>query len=230
MPTNPNDAVAARAKAYRDMLRAIPGLDGMYRLAAALVADPAPPTRRLLIVGAGGGREIEALGAHATVLDITALDPSTDNLRGAEQVAREIGVNDRIRFVTGTLDALPPGPAFDAATSLLVMQHLADDGAKLAYLQALRDRLRPGATLIHADVSVDGPKEFARLVPAYLAHARRAAIPDDVARIDLNKIPDMPVISPQRTSALFVEAGLAPPREVFRSLWYRCWVSTRPDA
>ena len=76
---------AARADTYRELLRAVPGLDGMYRLVASLIADHAENGGRLLIVGAGGGREIATLGALAKGLEITALDPSDDNLKEAEE-------------------------------------------------------------------------------------------------------------------------------------------------
>ena len=125
---------------------------------------------------------------------------------------------------------MPPGPTFAIATSLLVIHHLHDDGAKLSYLTALRDRLTPNATLIHADVCYDGLEELESLIPTYLAQAGHIGIADDIARVEAEAVTRLPIVSPARSRALLVEAGFRPPRELFRSLWYRCWVSTRADS
>ncbi|MCK8483938.1 class I SAM-dependent methyltransferase [Aliiroseovarius sp. S2029] len=214
-----------RVALYRDILRSVPGLSGMYDLAAALISQHVPPGGRVLITGAGGGREIEALGARARTLDLVALDPSDENLKLSRLAAEKAGACDRVNFVTGTIDTLPIQPRFDAATSLLVMQQLQDDGAKLDYLTALKARIAPGGLLIHADVSCDGADEFEALRPAYVAHAKSAGVAEHVINLETDAISRLPIITPSRTRALFREAGLAPPREVFRTLWYRCWVS-----
>lgn len=61
---------------YREMQRAIPGLDAMYRLVHALIAGHAKAAPQVLVVGAGGGREIEAFRNSDTIGGITAIDPS----------------------------------------------------------------------------------------------------------------------------------------------------------
>ncbi|HEY9038761.1 MAG TPA: class I SAM-dependent methyltransferase [Roseovarius sp.] len=227
--SEPTGKPCDRIAMYREMKRALPGLDGMYRLVAALIATRATDNARLLIAGAGGGREIEALGASALAMDITAIDPSEENLNSAKRVADGIGVSHRITFCSGTIDDLPSRPPFDAATSLLVMHHLRDDGAKLAYLTALKDRLTGGGMLIHADVFFDGLEEFESLIPAYLAHADLVGANYHAARLELEAIPRLPIVSEDRTRALFSAAGFSEPREVFRTLWYRCWTSSRTD-
>ncbi|ASM75460.1 demethylrebeccamycin-D-glucose O-methyltransferase (plasmid) [Pseudosulfitobacter pseudonitzschiae] len=225
--TSATDHQIDRIAMYREMQRAIPGLDGMYRLVSALIASLAGKGARLLIAGAGGGREIAALGANAQAFEITAIDPSGDNLETAKQVAEQVGMSGRITFFRGTASDLPSRPCFDIATSLLVMHHLRDDGTKLAYLTALADRLTPGGTLIHADACLGGTGEFEMLIPAYLAHADLVGANPHATRLELEAIPRMPVVPETRMRALFAQAGFGEPREVFRSLWYRCWVSTR---
>ena len=228
MLPHPTDPQRARAATYHEMQRAVPGLGAMYRLVAAVVAARATGGNRLLIAGAGGGREIEALGLSAQTLAITAIDPSSQNLQATKYAADRLGLSDRITFLTGTAEDLPPVPAFDMATSLLVMHYLRDDGAKLAYLTALKTRLADGGTLIHADLCHDGMADVDALMPAFKAHASHAGIADEVARIEIEAARRLPVVSPSRTRALFTESGFAAPREIFRSLWYRCWICTRP--
>lgn len=218
---------ADRRAMYREMQRSIPGLDAMYRLVHALVANHAGDAPDVLVVGAGGGREIEALGGCNAVGRITAIDPSVRNLDTARDTAGTLAPSLDVRFVVGTTNDIPDCDAFDVVTSLLVMHHLLDDGAKLAYLKGLRNKLAPGGRLIHADVCFDEIDEFERLVPIYLAHADIVGVSVDATRLELDAIPKLPVISGRRTRALFAEAGLTAPFEVFRSLWYRCWTSGR---
>ena len=215
-----------RLAMYREMQRAVPGLDGMYRLLHALIASHEAEAPRVLIVGAGGGRELEELLAGHVAGQITAIDPSAENLDLARAVARKSGSSPEVRFLVGTVDAIAEQEAFDVVTSMLVMHHLKDDGAKLAYLRGLRQRLAPGGHLIHADVCFDQPAEFHRLVPVYLAHARIIGVSPEAARLELDAIPNLPVVSGSRTANLFAQAHLSEPFEVFRSLWYRCWIST----
>ncbi|MFD3189186.1 class I SAM-dependent methyltransferase [Sedimentitalea sp. HM32M-2] len=221
------DKCAERRAMYRELQRTVPGLDGMYRLAHALIAGCDDKTSGVLIVGAGGGRELEGPAKGRFKGQITALDPSAPNLGLARDAASDRGSSLDVRFLVGTVDDIPQGERFKIVTSLLVMHHLRDDGAKLAYLKGLRDRLAPGGRLIHADVCFDEIDDFDRLVPIYLAHADIVGVSADAARLELDAIPKLPVILGRRTCALFAKAGLAEPFEIFRSLWYRCWTSGR---
>ncbi len=211
---------------YREMQRAIPGLDAMYRLAHALIASHGERPPQVLVVGAGGGREIEEFRNSGAVGDITAIDPSARNLETAQALAGTSGASADDRFIVGTVDDLPGGETFDIVTSLLVMHHLPDDGGKLAYLRQLRNRLAPGGRLIHADLCLDETEHFHELQPAFRAHADIYGVSAHAVRLELDAIPTLPVVSGERTRALFSEAGLTEPQEVFRTLWYRCWIST----
>ena len=145
MITGSRGLQADRRAMYREMQRSIPGLDAMYRLMHALVTSHGCDALHVLVVGAGGGREIEELNGCNVVGRITAIDPSARNLDTARVAAGRSGAAPEVRFIVGTVDDLPAGEVFDLVTSLLVMHHLLDDGAKLAYLKGLRNRLAPGA-------------------------------------------------------------------------------------
>jgi tRNA (cmo5U34)-methyltransferase len=211
---------------YREMQRAIPGLDAMYRLVHALIASHGDKAPHVLVVGAGGGREMEELRNSDTIGGITAIDPSARNLETVQAVDGASGASPHVRIVVGTVDDLPDGETFDIVTSLLVMHHLPDDGSKLTYLRGLRNRLAPGGRLIHADVCFDESEEFGELIPAFRAYADIFGVSADAVRLELDAIPSLPVVSVDRTHTLFSEGGLTKPHEVFRTLWYRCWVST----
>lgn len=211
-----------RLAMYRALQRTVPGLDTIYRLTEMVIAGHRGAKHRVLVVGAGGGREIETIHAGVPTASVTAVDPSADNLALAKHVA---GYAKNIRFVEGRVEDLSEEEAFDVVTSLLVMHQLPDDGAKLAYLCAIRDSLAVGGVLIHADICFDYASEFERLVPIYEAHARHTDADAEATQLELGTILSLPVVRPDRIRTLFAQADLAPPQEVFRSLWYRCWVS-----
>ena len=64
-------------------------------------------------------------------------------------------MQDRVSLHTGYLDSLPKTELMDAATLLLVMHFLADDGSKLELLKNIAQRLKPGAKLVLADLYGD---------------------------------------------------------------------------
>lgn len=217
--------ITDRQAMYRELQRAVPGLDAMYRLVHALIASHGVAEPQVLVAGAGGGREIEELRTEGAIAGITAVDPSLSNLETARAVAGTSGGSPEISFFSGTVDDLPEGEFFDIVTSLLVMHHLPDDMSKEIYLVGLRNRLAPGGLLIHADVCLDARRDLDRLRRAFEAHADIFGVSADAVRLELDAISTLPVISGDRTRTLFAKAGLASPQEVFRTLWYCCWIS-----
>lgn len=215
-----------RQAMYEEMQRAVPGLDAMYRLVHSLIASNTHTAPRVLVVGAGGGREIEEFGTSGAVGPITAIDPSARNLKMAQALAGASGASRKVDFIVGTAEELPHRETFDVVTSLLVMHYLPDDGAKLTYLSGLRNRLAPGGRLIHADVCFDNHEDVDRLIPAFRSHADISGVSADAVRLELEAILSLPAVTGDRTRVLFAEAGLTEPQEVFRTLWYRCWVSS----
>lgn len=218
--TSPFDVAA-----YREMQKGLPGAEALYRLVRAVWETALPDGGELLIVGAGGGREIEALGECETPFRATAVDPSAKMLDAARFYAAKAGAEDRIEFIEGTVEDVPLAPRFDAATSLLVMHFLADNGAKSDFLKQLRARLKPGATLVHADVCLEDPAAFEAYRPLFLRQAALAGLSEDKAALGPAIIADMPIVDTKRVAALMKDAGFGPPRSLFSALWYHAVVT-----
>lgn len=72
---------------------------------------------------------------------------------------------------------------------------------------------------------VDDTAEYDRLVPIRRAYANLVGVSPGAMRLEFDAIPDLMVASGARTRALFLEAGLIESQEVFRTPWYRCWIS-----
>ena len=105
------------------------------------------PALALLVVGAGGGAEVEHFLPNNPGWSITGVDPSQEMLALARAKADRLGVAERATLVHGTVDDLPAAARFDAATCVFVLHFLPDEG-KLVLLRGIRTRLRPGAPLL----------------------------------------------------------------------------------
>ena len=138
-----------------------PGHDGMLRMIGVLLAERVPDDGRLLIVGAGGGLETRALAGAQPNWRFVGVDPSTAMLDLARAVAGP-AAGDRLTLIEGTVSDAPAGP-FDAATCILVLGLIADDGNKLATLREVHRRLKATGPCVLGDQgSPRAPPEAAR--------------------------------------------------------------------
>jgi tRNA (cmo5U34)-methyltransferase len=214
---------------YRDMQRAIPGLEAMYLLVRAIMEAALPAGGRLLLVGAGGGRELEALAPTCPQFHFTAVDPSATMLARAKAIAETAKCAGRSDFILGTTTAVADHDLHDGATALLVMHFLADDGSKLAFLRDIRARLKPGAPYLHADVCFDGRQGFEALLPWFVRHAQLQgemgfeAAMQGVIEQGPSAIAAMPIVGTTRMAELFAQAGFENMQPVFGGLWYSMW-------
>ena len=147
---------AERAASYDDDIRAaIPGYEPLHETAAALLHNALPDQARLLLVGAGTGEEILRLAPGHPGWRLTAVDPAAAMLDVARKKVDAADLSDRVELRVGGVDDVPATGPYDAATLILVQHFLPDDGAKLALLRAIADRLEPGGLLFLANMHGD---------------------------------------------------------------------------
>ncbi|MCZ6645477.1 MAG: class I SAM-dependent methyltransferase [SAR324 cluster bacterium] len=140
---------AATAAAYDGRAPVtIPGYDVMHRLACSILRQALPGSARLLVIGAGTGKELRTLGESNGEWSFTGVDPSGEMLAVAREALAGNGMAERVQFFQGVVQDLPESPGFDGATALLVMHFMPDDGTKADFLRAIARRLRPGAPLV----------------------------------------------------------------------------------
>ena len=133
---------------YERMVRGVNvGYDLLFVLAHAFLRTLPQPELHLLVVGAGGGAEVERFLPNNPAWRITGVDPSAGMLAQAQAKADALGVSDRVTLVLGTVDDLPKEAHFDAATCIFVL-HFLSDVKKLALLRGVAERLNPGAPLV----------------------------------------------------------------------------------
>ena len=142
-----------RANEYDpDIRKAIPGYEALHYMAQILLQNSLDRAARLLIIGSGTGMELLNYSQANPDWQLTGVEPSAEMMAIAKSELEDRGLRSRSTLHTGYLDSLPKTEPMDAATLLLVMHFLPDDGSKLKLLQNIALRLKPGAKLILADL------------------------------------------------------------------------------
>jgi tRNA (cmo5U34)-methyltransferase len=143
-------AVARYAEGPR---RNVPGYDSLLRMSRILLAERVPADGRVLVVGAGGGLELEDMALAHPGWQLDGVDPSQPMLDLAAKRLQSAGVpGDRVALHHGTMQSAPAGP-FDGATCLLTC-HFVPREERAAMVAEIRRRLKPGAPLVVAHLSV----------------------------------------------------------------------------
>jgi tRNA (cmo5U34)-methyltransferase len=222
----------ARAGEYEQQSRiALAGYDACHELAACMLVAALGSGRaaRILVAGAGGGaQEIVTAGAMEPAWRFTAVDPSQSMMDLAVSRLERHGLLDRTEVVLGTVEDLPAGDRFDAATLIGVLHHLPGDDAKRAILRSLASRLEPGAPLVlagnhHAYASQP------LLLSAWAQRWRMHGASAEEVKTKLGKILQGadPPHSEEAVAALLRDGGFAPPMRFFSSLFWGAWIARR---
>lgn len=125
------------------------GYEFLFTLTYCFLRALRQPDLELLVVGAGGGVEIERFLPENPGWRLTGVDPSQDMLALAQAKAERLGVGERVTLIRGTVEDLPSQARFDAATCMFVLHFLPDEG-KRALLQGIAKHRRPDAPLLVA--------------------------------------------------------------------------------
>ncbi len=202
----------------------VPGFHAMHRMVIQLLSESAGPEGVILAIGAGGGLELKAFSEARPGWRFVGVDPSASMIEGAQALLGS--AQSRVEWVRGYVSDAPPGP-FDAATCLLTLHFVPDDGAKLKTLTAIRERLRPGARFVLVDCCIDPAAPGAqRRVDRYAAFALEAGV--DRAVVDGAREGVMTLlkgVSPERNEALLREAGLDEVELFYAGLPWRGWIA-----
>jgi tRNA (cmo5U34)-methyltransferase len=175
MPLTIEAAFNSAARSYDGLRRQlIPCFDGFYGAAIDLVTEFAPPTARILDLGAGTGL-LSALVAERLPDAALVL---TDLAEGMLDQARErfAGRNVPVAFrIMNHLDLAEDG-AYDVVMSALSIHHLEDDGKRAVY-GAMARAAKPGGLVINADqVAGDTPEMELRYWTHWHDAIRRAGV------------------------------------------------------
>lgn len=215
-----NDPEAARR--YGDgPQRFVPGADDLNRMTAILLAERAPAEARVLVLGAGGGRELRALADAEPGWSFVGVDPAAAMLDEARRVLGPAAA--RASFCEGYVDDAPEGP-FDAATCLLTL-HFLDAEERTRTLRELRRRLKPGAPFVAAHSSFP-QGERGLWLSRYAAFAVAAgADPEQAEKMRASVDANVPLLDPRQDEAILRAAGFSDVTLFYAAFTWRGWVA-----
>jgi tRNA (cmo5U34)-methyltransferase len=201
--------------------RQVPGYDALLRMTIQLLAEQVSSNGRVLVHGAGGGLELQAMADAQQGWRFDGVDPSADMLAlAARTAAQHI---DRITLHEGYIDSAPLGP-FEGATSILV-SHFIAKAQRLETLQQIRKRLKTGAPLVIAHISFpkgnDNGKVWLKRQFAY-----RGMAEDQMNEAMEMMLTRLTILSPREDEELLREAGFNDVGLFYAGLSFRGWVAS----
>lgn len=215
----------------------IPGYASLARLAVSLL-DASPLASRngasVLVAGCGTGAELLEARSQRPDWQLTAIDPSASMLEEAqrrlEQEAESSGTaqaGQPIRWLQATAEELAMPQAFDGALSVLVLQSLADDGSKLAFLSSLASSLRPGGQLVLVDLMRPERSPLQAQVERAWQGFQRASGLAGASEALASLSPGLHPIGLSRLTSLVNAAGFSDPAAVFQALDFQGFLLQR---
>lgn len=200
--------------------------DEIFKLAHCCLRASLPTEAEVLVVGAGSGTDILEFAPANPQWSFCGVDPSANMLSLAKSKISEKNLSNEIQLVQGYVDDLDEEKTFDAATSILVMHFLEDDGSKLEYLKSISQRLKPGAPLVIVDGCGDRESiTFQNTLNAWkqypiLHGVEPEAVENAFKDVILQKVRFVPG---SRMLELFDQAGLTNPFKFYSGFLYSGW-------
>jgi tRNA (cmo5U34)-methyltransferase len=145
----------------------IPAFHSIYELTQHLLRERLDKEPKVLVAGAGTGKEIIDCSQNNPNWSFTGFDPSELMLSIAKKKVAAASLENKISLVHGLINAVTEKD-FDAATSILVLHFLPDDGTKLNFLKEIANKLKPGAPIVLVDIEGEiGSDEYNTLNAAW---------------------------------------------------------------
>ena len=203
--------------------RFVPGLEALHRMTAVLLAENAPASARVLVLGAGGGLELGSLARAQPDWSFVGVDPSQPMLDLAGKTLWPL--MPRIELVHGYIDDAPAGP-FDAATCLLTL-HFLDAAERLRTTRAIHARLKPGAPFVASHSSFpQEPASRPRWLSRYAAYAVTAgADPAQAASARAAVDAHLNLLDPVEDEHILRDAGFSDIAMFYAAFTWRGWVA-----
>ena len=206
--------------------------DALHLLISAVFAD-LPAEARILCVGAGTGNELIYLAQKFPRWRFTAVEPSAPMLEVCRRKAEECGITSRCIFHEGYLDSLPPSPAFDAATSLLVSQFILAPEARVGFFRAIAERLRPGGYLASADLASDtASATYQSLLEVWIRLLMRetGSAPEQLEKLRTAYGRDVAVLPLEQVSSIIASGGFETPVLFLQTFLIHAWYAQRTNS
>ena len=205
----------------------IPGYKSIYEMTFAYLSSNIKSNAEILVVGSGGGAEIQYMANIHNDWHITGIDPSQEMCNNAQSVVDSLELSARVEIVNGYVSNLPREKYFSAATSILVMHLLEDNGAKFEYLSNILYRLESGAPFILVDFCGDRTAPlFFNQIAAWKRNAQnRGVTPEMMQKQERVILEELPFVTENREIALLNAVGFSKITSFYQSFMYKGWIA-----
>ncbi len=206
----------------------IPAYHSIYELTQHLLRDKLNAEARILVAGAGTGKEIIYYLKSNPHWSFTGFDPAEPMLSIARKKVAAASLENRISLVHGLVNDVTE-KEFDAATSILVMHFLPDDGTKLNFLKGIANKLKPGAPLALVDIEGEiGSEEFNTLNAAWKnQQIFKRGDTDRVKKEFIIREKEVQFIPQERIESLLEEAGFIKIHKFFKAYLFGGYVAVK---
>ncbi len=200
----------------------------IFKLSHCCLKANLPRDASILVAGAGTGTEITEFAPANPGWSFYGVDPSGHMLAVARKKIDEMNVLNEIQLFQGYVDDLGADGVFDAATCILVMHFLDDDGAKLGLLKSIHRNMKDGAPLVLVDgCGETGSMVFNETVKSWKQYpVLHGVTPDAVetafSEVILDKIRFVPE---RRILELLAEAGFVNVFRFYSGFLYSGWTA-----
>lgn len=214
-----------RAPGYNKHIRRLfPHYELLHEL-VNLSLGPLDAGSRVLVVGAGTGQEAASIARSHPGVHVCAQDIASEMLAQGRSQYAELDISWHPVPVAELNES-----RFDAATLILVLHFLPDDGTEEGKLQLLRDiaaRLKPGAMFVFADLMPE-PETYETLFELWKANVLASTETDDRILGALDFVSnDLHTITPARNTKLLELAGFEEPIIVYQEFWLRLMLTRK---
>lgn len=207
--------------------QSVAGRDASLLIARAFFENKLAANAKILVVGAGWGDEILSLGKPNPEWEFVGVDLSEEMLELARSRFAAENLPNKVELHQTDIRNLDD-ENFDAATCILTLHFVPDDGAKLAVLQAIQKRLKQGAPLFLVDaVREKDEAEYQENVAAWRRHALNNGMPVEMIDKMIENSMNLPIVTEQRELELLHEAGFSKTRKVYQGIHVNGWLSVR---
>ena len=203
----------------------IPGREGLYRLCQAFLLG-LPVDARVLVAGCGTGEEVVRLAKQFPTASFVGIDPAESMLAFcADRVASE-GLTDRVTLHATSLQGFSSASPFDAATAILVSQHLSPDAAAAEFFLQLAALLKPEGRLYSADLHSGAGQDREQVLALWQRQAVMSGAEREITNAMLARFADDMRPRDEAVILGFLEsAGFIDIQKPFSSSLYGAWAA-----
>ena len=214
----------SRLARYHELQASVPGLEALYGSIGDALVRVCGPDDKVLIVGGGGGREIDLLAARGMAPDLTIVEPSGDNLADAKQTAKGAKYPGHVTYVESGIEDLVLDQAFNAATILFVLHEVNEPEREERMLRAVRSRLKPGGILLLADICFDDGEPVDAMVSDYQRYAENLGTAPDLIELEARAVKERRYRKATDLADRLSAAGFEVMGRIGSALWYKTYM------